>query len=101
MAKPSKDKDQIETELEEVNGNIAVNEESPALESFSAAEPEQAKDKGYGLVFDDQLKKWVAVELLYNYKAGTFGGLKVIEQNVSKRIIDERVEVLFAQNLLR
>lgn len=85
------------TEVEEINGNV--------LETVKPVEtktevPEPAKEKAYSIVFDKQMNKWVAVELLFNYTQGTLGGIKVVEQNVNKNIINERFHVLIGQNLL-
>jgi hypothetical protein len=103
--KSSNEKDQIETELEmveeipEVNGNVKT-ELSPALAKNVADANAPAKDKAYSVVFDSQLNKWVAVEVLFNYAAGTLGGMRVCEQNVNRNIIVERFHVLCGQNLL-
>lgn len=90
----------VETESEEVNGNVAV-EEAPALAQSAVNENSGvAKDKAYSIVFDNNLKKWMAIEVLFNYANGTLGGVKVIEQNTNKQIINDRFHVLIGQNLL-
>jgi hypothetical protein len=79
--------------VEEVNGNVAATE-------TVAAGSSAPKDKAYSIVFDSKLNKWLAVEVLFDYQAGTLGGMKVIESNPQKYIIIERFNVLVGRNLL-
>lgn len=59
------------TELQdEPNGNVLPKEEAAPTQS-----------KAYSIVFDVNLKKWLAVEVTFDYQAGTLGGIKVIESN--------------------
>lgn len=72
----------------EANGNVAQ-ENDPA-----------PKDKAFSIVFDDKNKKWLAVEVLFDYQTGTLGGVRVVEQNPQKYIVVERLQVLVSQNFL-
>lgn len=73
---------------EEVNGNLA--------EPIST----MPKDKAFSVLFDEVQKKWLAVEVTFDYQTGTLGGVKVVEQNPQKYIVVERLQVLVSQNFL-
>jgi hypothetical protein len=88
-------KDEMAAGVEEPNGNVAPVEEKVAFTGISAP-----NDKAYSIVFDSKLNKWLAVEVLFDYQAGTLGGMKVIESNPQKYIIIERFNVLVGKNLL-
>ena|ERR1700677_3112445 len=89
--------EQLETE--EPNGNVAV-EAQEVTASTVKNEQIVPKDKAYSILFDEQIKKWLAVELTFDYQSGTMGGLKVVESNPSKYMIVERFQVLVGKNLL-
>lgn len=88
-------KKQIEEAKEEINGNVADQNPAPAVMGA-----ETSSNKAYSIVFDSKLNKWLAIELLFDYQSGTFGGMRVVEQNPQKYIITERFNVLVGQNLL-
>lgn len=92
--KGSSNKSKIEA-LPEVNENT--------LETLVQKSPQQElnpQDKAYSIVFDPKTNKYAAVELVFDYQTGTLGNIRVIEQNVSRNIISERLQVLVALNLL-
>jgi hypothetical protein len=92
----------LETMTEEANGNVAVEvQPEPTALAYTQEHVEIVpKDKAYSILFDEDTKKWAAVELLFDYKSGTMGGLKVVESNPSKYMIVERFQVLVGKNLL-
>lgn len=101
--KPSIEKDQIETELEEVNGNVTEEPvqlaQSTVITTVTTTDF-APKDKAYSIVFDEKLARWMAVEVTFDYQSGVMGGIKVIESNPSKYMIIERFQVLVGRNLL-
>lgn len=86
--------------------NKSKTSEIPEVIAIEVVEPKVAKqelnpqDKAYSIVFDPKTNKYVAVELVFDYQTGTLGNIRVIEQNVSRNIISERLQVLVATNLL-
>lgn len=94
MAKNKVENTELVNETLEVNGNVTSEEVSVTNEV------KPATDKAYSIVFEPTTKKWLAVEVLFNYEAGTLGGVRVVEQNTSKQIITERFHVLIGNNLL-
>lgn len=83
-----------EVQTSEVNENVAESVSIPVMVRQETA------DKAYSICFDPKTNKYSAVELKFDFLTGTFGGLKVIEQNTNRNIVTDRFHVLISQNLL-